>query len=374
VTWDRGEERERVTNSLVSDLVDIAPQAARPTKVEVRGAQQPLGRIRTIDPRTIWPNETLDFTPWLRENIDVLADALGLDLVIHEAEVPVGGFNVDLVGEDVTSGRRLIVENQLAASDHGHLGQLLTYAGGLDATTIVWITTVVRDEHRQAIDWLNRHTDDDVAIFALQIEVIQIGDSMPAANLKPIATPNEWGRSLRRATEQAEPSEVATARQRFFQAALAELKAQKPGITNASRVGFNNWFSFAAGRTGFGYSWVFTGDRTFRTELYIDAGDAATNEGYLAALAKRRQEFESIVGNELHWDPMEGRRAARISVSIPLPAGDPSENTDLRRWAVETLLAFNQAFRAPVRTLVPLAPPLVTSAESDETARADTLP
>ncbi len=324
-----------------------------PVPVERRGAQHSLGRLRTVDPRMIWPNEALDFTPWLRENVGLLADALGLDLEIHEAEVPVGGFNVDLVGEDVTNGRRLIVENQLGASDHSHLGQLLTYAGGLDAATIVWITTTVREEHRQALDWLNRHTDRDVAFFGLQIEVVQIGDSMPAANLKPIAMPNDWGRTLKRAAEQAEPSGVAIGRQRFFEAVLGELKARRPGITNASRVGLNNWFSFSAGRTGFGYSWVFTGDRQFRTELYIDAGDAATNEGYLRALAARRGEFETKVGTPLDWDRMEGRRASRISVSRPLPAGDAADDADLREWAVRTLLAVNDAFRAPIRVIVP---------------------
>lgn len=324
-----------------------------PAAVERRGAQQPLGRLRSVDPRAIWPNEALDFTPWLRENVDLLAEVLGLDLAIHEAEVAVGGFNVDLVGEDVTNSRRLIIENQLAPSDHSHLGQLLTYAGGLDAATIVWITTSVREEHRQALDWLNRHTDQDVAFFALQIEVVQIGDSSPAANLKPIATPNDWGRTLKRATDQAEPSEVATGRRRFFEAALAKLKDLRPGITNATRVGVNNWFSFSGGRTGFTFSWVFTGDGKLRTELYVDAGDAATNEGYLMALARQREHFEEQVGSPLTWDPMENRRASRISVSRPVPPGELAESSELRDWAVRSMLAFNDAFRAPIRTLAP---------------------
>jgi hypothetical protein len=334
----------------------MANGRAAASSVERRGAQVPLGRLRVVDPRTIWPNEALDFTPWLRENVELLSDALGLDLEIREAEVPVGGFNVDLVGEDVTNGRPLIIENQLEASNHSHLGQLLTYAGGLDAATIVWVTTSVRDEHRQALDWLNRHTDREVAFFGLQIEVIQIGDSMPAANLKPIATPNDWGRNLKRATDQAEPSEIATSRQRFFQTVLDELKTRRPGITNASRVGLNNWFSLSAGRTGFVYSWIFTGDRQFRTELYIDTGDAEANEGYLNALARRRDEFEAQVGFPLDWDPMDGRRASRISVSRPLPVGDPADDSDLRESAVSSLLALNDAFRVPIRTLIPEPP------------------
>jgi hypothetical protein len=53
----------------------------------------------------------------------------------------------------------VIVENQLEQSDHSHLGQIPTYVAGTDPTTIVWITTGFRAEHRAALDWLNEHTD-----------------------------------------------------------------------------------------------------------------------------------------------------------------------------------------------------------------------
>lgn len=196
-----------------------------------------MGRLENIEPRVIWPNEALDFTPWLRANIALLGEALGLDLEIHEAEVAVGGFAVDLVGDDVTNTRRLIIENQLEPNDHNHLGQLLTYAGGLDAATIVWVSTAVREEHRQALDWLNRHTDEAVSFFGVAVEVVRIGDSPPAANFKPVAVPNDWGRSVKRAADQSEPSSIALSRQRFFQAMLADIKAKRPGLEMTTPFG-----------------------------------------------------------------------------------------------------------------------------------------
>jgi hypothetical protein len=67
----------------------------------------------------------------------------------------------NVIGKDQTNGVVLIVENQLGDSDHGHLGQLLTYAAGTAASTIVWITTRFRDEHRRSLTWPNGHTDQD---------------------------------------------------------------------------------------------------------------------------------------------------------------------------------------------------------------------
>lgn len=264
---------------------------------------------------------------------------------------------MDLVGDDVTNGRRLIVENQLEATDHGHLGQLLTYAGGLDAATIVWVSTAVREEHRQALDWLNRHTDESVSFFGVAVEVVRIGDSAPAVNFKAVAVPNDWGRSVKRAADQGEASNLALSRQRFFEAALTAVKAKRPGLTNASRVGLQNWFSTSVGRTGIGVNWTFTGSRTLRVELYIDAGTADENAGYLRALLMRREELERAVGQALEWDPIEGKRASRVFASRPLRTDNPDEDAELLAWAIDTLIAFHDAFRVPIRTLRPVAAP-----------------
>ncbi len=50
------------------------------------------------------------------------------------------------------------------------------YASGKGAEVIVWIVKRARDEHRQAIEWLNQHTDSNIGFFPLEIELWQIGD------------------------------------------------------------------------------------------------------------------------------------------------------------------------------------------------------
>lgn len=322
--------------------------------MDPHGAQQPLARIASVDPRLVWPNEARNFTPWLREHIDQLGEALGLDLEIREAEVPVGEFAVDLLGEDLTNGRRLIVENQLEATDHNHLGQLLTYAGGLDAATIVWVSTAVRDEHRQALDWLNRHTDEAVSFFGVAVEVIRIADSPAAPVFKLAAAPNDWGRAAKRAADQAEPTGVQAQRKRFFETMLAEVKRLRPGLTNTRSILLQNWVNLSAGRTGFLWGWVFPSDKTLRIELYIDTPSAADNKGLLRALQARAPEFEAAVGEPLTWEPLENRRAARVSTSRPLPPAF-DEDADLLEWGVATFLRFYDAFAMPIKTLKPLA-------------------
>ena len=136
-----------------------------------------LGRLEHVDPRSVWVHEAHDFTPWLLANADRLSEALGIDLELEAAEHAVGGYSLDLVGRDITNDAVLIVENQLATTDHSHLGQVLTYAAGTGASTIVWIATAFREEHRQALDWLNESTGDEAHFFGIELQLVKIGDS-----------------------------------------------------------------------------------------------------------------------------------------------------------------------------------------------------
>lgn len=114
-----------------------------------------LGRLEPVDPRDVWPSEAHDFTPWLLANAQALSEAVGMDLDLEAAEHPIGGFSLDLIGVDTATGGRVIVENQLEASDHSHLGQILTYAGGTQPENVLWLATSFREEHRAALEWLN---------------------------------------------------------------------------------------------------------------------------------------------------------------------------------------------------------------------------
>ncbi|WP_308630946.1 hypothetical protein [uncultured Gemmiger sp.] len=92
-------------------------------------------------------------------------DALGITIELEEREWSVGAFSLDILARDQDSGEAVVIENQIEQSDHEHLGKLITYASGKDAKYIVWIVKDAREEHRAAIEWLNKISDDTIGFF-----------------------------------------------------------------------------------------------------------------------------------------------------------------------------------------------------------------
>ena len=159
-----------------------------------------LGKLKEVkDLREVWPHEALDFTPWLAEddNLALLADAVGLEITIDETESSVGDFNVDIFATETGTDRKIIIENQLEDTNHDHLGKLITYASGKDADIIIWVVKRAREEHRAAIEWLNNHTDEDIAFFLLEIKLYQIGDSEIAVKFEVVEKPNDWTKEIK---------------------------------------------------------------------------------------------------------------------------------------------------------------------------------
>ncbi len=154
-----------------------------------------LGRLKEItNIRDIWPDEARDFTPWLaqQDNIEILSEALGIDLSADDTEVSVGDFRADIIAYETDTDRKVLIENQLGDTDHDHLGKLITYASGTKADYVVWIVKRARDEHRAAVEWLNNHTDESVRFFLCEIKVFQIGASSKAPKFEVVEKPNDW--------------------------------------------------------------------------------------------------------------------------------------------------------------------------------------
>ena len=306
-----------------------------------------FGNIRRVPLREIWPKEALSFTPWLADNLDSLGEVLGLDLELIGREAAAGDFSLDLLAKDLSTGRKVVIENQITQTDHDHLGKLLTYASAFDASVVVWIAEALRDEHRQALEWLNQRTNTETEFFGIVVEVLAIDDSKPAYNFKLVVFPNEWRK------QKGDPGGTTSPRaetyRRFFQALIDELR-EKHRFTNA-RIGQpQNWYSFASGISGIYYAASFAHGGRVRVEIYIDFGDAERNKAIFDILRDNRDRLEASFGEPLEWERLDDRRASRIAVYRPGSIEEPnSEIESIKQWMVARLLRFRGAFQEPVK-------------------------
>ena len=310
-----------------------------------------LESLIRLDPRTVFQNEAQDFTPWLADHLDLLGEALGLEIELIQREKPVGRYNVDIFAKEIGSGREIVIENQLEATDHAHLGQLLTYAAGLEASVVVWITPEFRDEHRRAVEWLNLSSAEGLSFFAVELELLRIGDSPPAPNFKLAAQPSEWQKEITAETGH-DRTERQLAYHDFFSDFVRRLKSERPGFTNVSRVGYESWVHFATGRSGFAYSVAFVTGSRFRVELEIDTGDYSANRRAFNQLMEQREAYESELGEPLEWDEVEQRRACRVHVTTDGPVdSEQARLEELKTWGIERLLKFKDIFSPRIRDL-----------------------
>ena len=214
-----------------------------------------LGRLEKVELRDIWKTEAQDFTPWLagEDNLALLSDTLGIDLELEAVEQNVGPFRADILCKDTLSDRWVLVENQLERTDHTHLGQLMTYAAGLDAVTIVWIASRVADEHRAAMDWLNEITDTEVRFFALEVELWRIGESPAAPKFNVVSKPNDWSRSTSAASKAVGEGELSPTRQlqREYWETVEALVASHKGPIRPVKPQAASWVGHSIGRTHF---------------------------------------------------------------------------------------------------------------------------
>ena len=300
-----------------------------------------LAKIEQVDLREAWSNEAANFTPWLEVNMDQLGDALGIELEVQQREASVGTFSLDLLARDVGNNRPVIVENQLEPTDHSHLGQLLTYAAGYDASAIVWIAKEFRDEHRAALDFLNGRTGEDTEFFGVVVELWKIENSRPAPHFMVVSAPNDWQKQARR---DSTPSELGEKYREFFQS-LIDILREEHQFTNARKAQTDSFYEFSSGYTGVRYSVSITKKGPARTYLYIDNGDKDWNERLFDQLIERKGAIEAGLGESLDWRRLNSYRACRILTGRQGSIDDDEEPLEeIRNWMIDRLIAFERVF------------------------------
>ena len=273
-----------------------------------------LGMLEKIDLRNIWNHEALDFTNWLArpENLKLLSDEVGIEinLITTEARVHDSDFHVDILAEELNTGKKIIIENQLEETNHNHLGKLITYASGLEAEIIIWIVKNVREEHRQAIDWLNEHSDGKIKFFVIRMELWKIGDSLPAPKFYIISNPNDWAKEVRESVEDSEMSETKLLQLEFWK------KFKEYAEANHTLLRFKSprpqhWYTVAIGSSKAYISFtVDTREGLVSCAIYIPHF-----KDLFMDLELKKEEIEEKLGTTLEWMKLEEKKASRIRLS-----------------------------------------------------------
>ena len=312
-----------------------------------------LGRLTRVDLRDIWLSEAIEFTPWLAqaENLEVLSDAVGLELEAQERNV--GPFRADILCKDVTTGHWVLVENQLEKTDHTHLGQLLTYASGLQAVTIIWIAARFTEQHRATLDWLNEITDDRFNFFGLEVELWRIGESLAAPNFKVVSKPNDWARDVTSAAKSIESQALTDTRAKqlaYWNFLRDQLSVDGTGVR--CRKPFpQHWMDFPIGRAGYWISATINGAEK-RAGIELNMNNSPEEKQNYEIFLGHKDAIETDFGQALEWMPLPGRKSSRIALFRK--GHDPLDETnwpDTADWMRDTIVRFQKVFRNRIREL-----------------------
>ncbi len=307
-----------------------------------------LGQLEKItELRDVWKTEAQHFTPWLAEegNLVQLGNTIGLDLELEAVEKDVGLFRADILCKETGSNSWVLVENQVERTDHTHLGQLLTYAAGLNTVTIVWIAKRFTDEHRAALDWLNEITGDDVSFFGLEIELWRIGDSPIAPKFNVVSKPNEWTKGKGGTTKVAKEVDLTPAKrlQLEYWECFREYLLENSTVLKVKPTPCC-WMKF-----GFGTKKAHVAARIYTQECLIDVCLKVDNTKDRLAifnlLKKDQVTIESELGGSLDWE--ENPEETRSDIILRNPLLDPNKKnswSEQHQWMLETVEKFREIF------------------------------
>lgn len=300
-----------------------------------------LSRLTKLPLRTIWKHEAIHFTQWLAlpDNLELLSETIGIDLINAQTEVGVGQFNVDILAED-ENGHKVVIENQLENTDHDHLGKLITYASGLQADICIWVVARARQEHEQAINWLNENTTEGANFFLIEVEAWKIGDSLPAPRFNVVAKPNDWAKTVKRTAGSNKVTDLKLQQQAFFE------RLREFGEENAKYI--RSW------QTPRPQHWyiIRTGSAQAKLSITINSkGHQAGMELYIIdskemfhKLYEKREQIEAELGLTLDWQELPDRKASRILITRSGNFLDEIESLELLTWLVVTADNFAKVF------------------------------
>lgn len=298
-----------------------------------------LAKLQKIDLRAVWSFEP-DFTNWLaqKENLDLLSEEIGVDIKLLKTEANVGQFKVDILAEEESSGRKIIIENQLEDTNHDHLGKIITYASGYDAEIIIWVVRDVREEHQRAIEWLNEHTDEKTGYFLIKIELWQIEGSNPAPKFEILVGPNEWAKAIKASPAGGELSDTKLQQLDFWTKFKGSVRAKDTHI-RLQTPRPQHWYDVSMGSSEAHVALTINSrENLLGCEIYI-----SKNKELFNFLLERKEEIEKEIGEQAEW--VNAAVASRIKIKKEVSdVFSQSEAENYFVWLYEKTILLQKVF------------------------------
>ena len=299
--------------------------------------------------RDKWEHEALNFTPWLYENLDLLGNAIGMKLKPVEMEVPVGPYFLDILAKETDKGVKVAIENQLEETNLHHLGQLLTYATGCNAPIAIWVAPEFGYEHAQALDRLNKWTQDRIRFYGVKVEVIKkLGAACSGTRFCKVVYPGGWNKEITLRSMEMHPT---TRRYyEFFQPIVTKLLGKDfpdKAVNHFGRTGrfFRSRLSPSIGYPKIGYAASLEGRNDAWTTLHIRTEDVEQSNQIFDALKVHREQIEKCMEAEWHWNRWDRHSFSSISVRTDGSINDPPEKLkETRDWMLEHLPKLKEVF------------------------------
>ncbi|MDA7705140.1 DUF4268 domain-containing protein [Rickettsiales bacterium] len=314
-----------------------------------------LDRLKKISLKEIWDNEAQDFTPWLAEerNLELLSETIRTPLELEAQEKNVGPFRADILCKNTEDDSWVLIENQIDKTDHKHLGQLLTYASGLQAVTIVWISAKFTEEHRAALDWLNKITDDDFRFFGLEIELWKIGESPAAPKFNIVSKPNNWSKTISQAAKNISEgieSETKAMQYRYWQGLIDYLENNGSKLrTQDPRP--RHWQTFAVGRSHF-YIDATVNTRDSRLGIGLKIADKNHAKNFYNLLLLDKENIEAEIQEKLEWRELPDNTKSEIILFKNNVNLSDEKNWNVQYdWFKTNIEEFDKVFRKRIKKL-----------------------
>ena len=306
-------------------------------------AMRELGKLENVRITDIWPHEEHNFTKWMAQDLSHLNAAVGMQLRLIEREYRTEERGrVDILAEDTKSGGKVVIENQIYASDDDHFLRLIGYAASTEAKSIIWVAKDFHDSHIKMLRWL---TVSGVEAFGVKISAVKIGEAY-APLFDVVVSPEQAADHADESTSKG-PNIYA----RFYRPLTATLRIEGIYAMGGRQGGWTGRFrryrfGVVSENSGMAlYSVLGMSGRLCEVGLHL-TGENQTR--IYDALFADRDELEKAMSQfDITWQQDE--RASYVSTQGGAIADHEEKSLeDARNWMKDALMTFQAVFQPAV--------------------------